>query len=246
MKTISKIILILLISSTFSLKSLNQKAFNYQDLIKPDNDEDLNLDHKVPKINRHELYGEVKRKHRRKKDMVILFYHPMCPHCHEFLPKYQNVVANLTTKEKPQIDFFTGDCGLNPHFIAAFGIDYFPYLVYFHNGIPFEKMPPAFTQAEFLTKKWLLKMRNQYRNYKIGDKILSGTKMKNERQFFKQFLKILRKQLFSNIKLDLRSPKDIKNYLGRKAHKEIDNLKTKKKMKIGKKVKHVDLDMEDF
>lgn len=236
----------LTISASLTIKSIKKEDLSFENLIKPDNDEDLNLDHKTPKIDRHELFGELKRGHRNKKDIMVVFYHPMCPHCHEFLPKFEKVLQGLYKKEKPQLTFYRGDCGINPHYIAAFGIKYFPFLVYFHNGIPLESMPPPFTTEEVLTKKWILDSRKKFKDYTVPKALLQGTKMKSEDDFFKKFMKVLKDQLFRKLKLVLHNPSNPSEILGRPNPKQLlDNLKNKKKMRIGKKLKKVKLSSDD-
>lgn len=239
-------ILALITTNVLAIKSIKKDDISYDSLIKPDNDEDLNLDHKTPKIDRHELFGELKRNHRNKKDMMVLFYHPMCPHCHEFLPKFEKVLQGLYKNERPRLTFYKGDCGINPHYIAAFGIKYFPFLVYFHNGIPLESMPPPFTTEAVLTKKWILDSRKKFKDYTVPQALLQGTKMKTEDDFFKKFMKVLKDQLFRKMKLVLHNPSNPSEILGRtNAKQEIDDLKTKKKMRIGKKLKKVKLSDDD-
>lgn len=72
---------------------LNDQVF--QQLIKPESDEDLNLDHKIEKIGRHQIYGQLQRCRRSSRDMIVLFYHPMCPHCREFIPRMTKVVNSV-------------------------------------------------------------------------------------------------------------------------------------------------------
>jgi hypothetical protein len=106
------------------------------------------------------------------------------------------VVNTVFAKSDPDLDFFLGDCGLNPHYLSAFTVSYFPFLVYFHQGLPFESMPAILTQSEVLTTKWIMDIRSKFKNYSIGENILAGTKIKNSDALFQTYLKILRKKLF--------------------------------------------------
>lgn len=65
------IILSILVTMAFSINDAT-----FQQLIKPDSNDDLNLDHEIAKIGRHEIYGELQRNRKANKDMFVLFYHP--------------------------------------------------------------------------------------------------------------------------------------------------------------------------
>lgn len=227
-----------------SVISLAEDTF--QQLIKPDNDDDLNLDHKIEKIGRHEIYGELQRNRKDNKDMIVLFYHPQCPHCHLFIPKLTKIV-NIMKKENTAIEFFLGDCGINPHYLAAFQVTYFPFMVYFHAGLPFESMPAVFTLSEVLTTKWIKDTHKKFANYKVGSNILGGTKIKNVNALFKKYLSILRKQLFKKDVMHLSDPTNpsagllgntiTKKPLDSASSSTLKDLKKDKSFKLAKKSK---------
>lgn len=114
-------------------------------------DTGLDLGDKPRHLGTHSLYGSLKRSRRSHSDMIVMFYHPQCPHCHLFLPKFYQIV-NTLKKEKLALKFYLGDCGLHPQYLSAFSITGFPFLIYFHNGLPMESMPPQLTMATPLTE----------------------------------------------------------------------------------------------
>ena len=82
-------------------------------------DQDITLDSKPEHIGKHELFGSLARSRRSGIDLIVLFYHPECPHCHLFLPKFYDAV-NLLKKEHIAVEFYMADCGIHPQYVPAF------------------------------------------------------------------------------------------------------------------------------
>jgi len=201
-----------------------------------ENDNDIDLDGTPDHLSTHELYGELARSRRAAIDMIVLFYHPYCPHCHLFMPKFYSSAKNIK-KAGLALNIFMADCGLYPHFIPAFSIQGFPYLVYFHKGLPYDSMPVPLTLAAPLTEAWIKDELKTYNEATLDKSAFEGTSLKNEEDFFKRYQLLLRAHLFSKKSVTVADPNNPGQMMtlealpggGRKMKKQKMNKKKKSK-----------------
>jgi thioredoxin-like negative regulator of GroEL len=101
------------------------------------------------------LFHDLSKTRKNDQSMVVLFYAPNCGHCKLFEKLYKQAAVNLAKKKGKKLKFFKANCQKNPNLIIAFKIKFFPYLVYFHDGLPKKKMPLLLTNSKGLTQQWI-------------------------------------------------------------------------------------------
>jgi len=138
----------------------------------------------VQKTSMKKLFHDLAVTRKNKESMVVLFYSPNCGHCKEFEKKYMIAAKNLYKKKNKKLKFFKANCQNNPNLIVAFKIKFFPYLVYFHDGIPKTKMPLLLTNSKGLTEQWIdmidSKFRPQKNKFRRAKKKGKGTSLKSQ------------------------------------------------------------------
>ena len=124
------------------------------------------IDFQVPDANMHKVYSSLYSTSRGDHDLVVLFYSPMCQHCEKFIGKYEEAFRTIKSNKNIKLDFLKANCGKYYNMIAAFDVDVFPDIVYFHKGVPRERMPLMLTKLEGLTEQWFEMMFKKYNKNK--------------------------------------------------------------------------------
>ena len=120
------------------------------------------IDAAVPDADMHKVYQSLYNTSRGDHDLVVLFYSPMCQHCEKFLGKYEEAFETIKSNKNIKINFLKANCGKYYNMIAAFDVDLFPDVVYFHKGVPRERMPLMLTKLEGLTEQWFEMMYKKH------------------------------------------------------------------------------------
>jgi thiol-disulfide isomerase/thioredoxin len=225
MKEIQIALLLLLSSSvtTMIVTEKNDMALNLADQ-NPYNY--IGITQKIEEIDRFQLYHILLKLHKSPKDMFVLFYHSHCPHCKVFLPQFNKIGMSLK-RNGFVADFYAVDCAKNPHLIPAFQVTYFPFLAYFHNAVPYERMPGTFTFSVPFSKHWIIEQKKKFENKEKNKKNALKIAGMTEKEFFKRYIKLIKAYVFAITQEQLAD-------LKKKSEKLIEKKEKTKGFKIAK------------
>lgn len=224
----------------------------------------------VSEANIHDIYKELTATRHKGKGLLVLFYSPNCGHCQAFEKMYLKAAQKLADKSEGGLKFMKADCQKNPTLIPAFQVMYFPYLVYFAQGLPKTKMPLMLTSTTGLAEQWMNMMDQKYRRSQLkkhkGEKKVDLAGFKKEHQIkFKKALdtdKDIYRSIVEHAKTELgykhyhrglmgtlfdgaRGKSSVKlvkvKHVGEKKKKVVKKQKTEKKKKVLKNKKKDDL-----
>jgi thioredoxin-like negative regulator of GroEL len=107
----------------------------------------------VTESSPHTIYKELRKtRNNKSKGLLVLFYSPRCEHCRTFEKTYIKAANELVSNSNNGLMFLQANCEKNPSLIPAFQVIYFPFLVYFSNGLPKAKMPLILADSKVLAE----------------------------------------------------------------------------------------------